>query len=130
MKKFCTPLIEHPTNVLNFEKKKLLPLPKKELKLTACYICEKRLSKRFAKYKNYRKVRDHCSFTGKYRGAAHRIYNLRFNVLKEIPAVFNKLSNYDYHFIIKELVNEFEGQYECRGENTEKYKPFSVPIEK
>ena len=77
MKKFCTPLIEHPTNVLNFEKRKLLPLPKKELKLhqdlTACYICEKRLSKRFTKYKNYRKVRDHCSFTGKYRGAAHRI---------------------------------------------------------
>ena len=34
------------------------------------------------------------------------------------------------HFIIKELANEFEGQFECLGENTEKCKTFSVPIEK
>ena len=39
-------------------------------------------------------------------------------------------SNYDYHFITKELANEFEGQFECLSENTEKYKIFSVPIEK
>ena len=32
--------------------------------------------------------------------------------------------------IIKELANRFEGQSECLGENTEKYKTFSVPIEK
>ena len=38
----------------------------------------KRLSKRFAKDKNYRKVRDHCHFTGKYRVAAHSIRDLRF----------------------------------------------------
>ena len=40
----------------------------------------------------------------------------------EIPAVFHNGSNYDYHFIIKELVNEFEGQFECLGEYTDKYK--------
>ena len=40
----------------------------------------------------------------------------------EIPAVFHNHSNCDYHFIIKELANEFEGQFECLGENTEKYK--------
>ena len=38
-------------------------------------------------------------------------------------------SNYDYYFIIKELANELEGQFECLGKNTEKNKPFSVPIE-
>ena len=38
----------------------------------------------------------------------------------EIPLVFHSVSNYDYHFIIKELVNEFEGQLECLGENREK----------
>ena len=38
----------------------------------------------------------------------------------EIPLVFHSVSNYDYHFIIKELVNEFEGQFECLGENREK----------
>ena len=36
----------------------------------------------------------------------------------------------DYHFIIKELAEEFEGECECLGENTEKYITFSVPIKK
>ena len=48
----------------------------------------------------------------------------------EIPVVFRNGSNYDYHFIMKELAKEFEGQFECPGENTEEYKTFSVPIEK
>ena len=46
----------------------------------------------------------------------------------EIPAVFRNGSKYNYHFIIKELANESEGKFECLGENTEKYKTFSVPI--
>ena len=37
---------------------------------------------------------------------------------------------YDYHFIIKELAEEFKGQFECLGENTEKYITFSIPIKK
>ena len=41
---------------------------------------------------------------------------------------FLKPSNYDYHFIIKELANGFEGQFECLAEK--KYKAFSVPVEK
>ena len=36
----------------------------------------------------------------------------------------------DSHLTIKELAEEFEGQFECLGENTEKYKTFSVPINK
>ena len=48
----------------------------------------------------------------------------------EIPVDFHNGLNYDYHFIIKELANEFEGQLERLGENTEKYKTFSVSIEK
>ena len=36
----------------------------------------------------------------------------------------------DYHFIIRELVKEFEGNFECLGENTEKYITFSLPIKK
>ena len=40
----------------------------------------------------------------------------------EIPAALHNGSNHDYHFIIKNLANEFE--------NTGKYKAFSVPIEK
>ena len=34
--------------------------------------------------------------------------------------MFHNGSTYDYHFIIKNLTNEFEGQFECLGENTEK----------
>ena len=48
----------------------------------------------------------------------------------EIPAVFHNASNYDYHSIIKELANEFEGQFECLGKKKEKYKAFSNPIKK
>ena len=44
--------------------------------------------------------------------------------------MFHNGSTYDYHFIIKELVKEFEGNFECLGENTEKYITFSVPIKK
>ena len=39
-------------------------------------------------------------------------------------------SNYDYHFIMKELVEEFKKQFSCLGENTKKYITFTVPIEK
>ena len=80
--------------------------------------------------KKHYKVRDHCHYTGKYRGAAHNICNLRYKIPKEIPMVFHNGSTYDYHFIIKELVKEFEGNFECLGENTEKYITFSVPIKK
>ena len=55
---------------------------------------------------------------------------MRYKVPKEIPVVFHNGSTYDYHFIIKELAKEFEGNFECLGENTEKYITFSVPIKK
>ena len=42
--------------------------------------------------------------------------------------MFHNGSTYDYHFIIKELAKECEGNFECLGENTEKYITFSVPI--
>ena len=77
-----------------------------------------------------RKVRDHCHFTGKYRGAAHNTCNLRYKVPKNIPVIFHNGSTYDYHFIIKELACEFNGNFECLGENTGKYITFSVPIKK
>ena len=44
--------------------------------------------------------------------------------------MFHNGSTYDCHFIIKELVKEFEGNFEYLGENTEKYITFSVPIKK
>ena len=49
---------------------------------------------------------------------------------KEIHVVFHNGSTYNYHFIIKELAEEVKGQFECLGENTERYKTFSVRIKK
>ena len=57
-------------------------------------------------------------------------YAVTLALPKEIPVVFRNGSTYDYHFIIKELVKEFEGNFECLGENTEKYITFSVPLKK
>ena len=86
-KRFCKSSREHATNLINFEKKKILPFTQKELKshqnVKVCYICGKRFLKKFANHKDYWKVRDPCHYTGKYRSAAQSIYNLKFNVPNE-----------------------------------------------
>ena len=79
-------------------------------------------------WETIKKVRDHCHFTGKYRGAAHSKCNMNYKIAKDIPIVFHNLSSYDGHPIIKELANKFYGEYECLGENTEKYITFSVKV--
>ena len=103
----------------------MIPLTKKEEEdynnQKVCYICKKEFDK---SDKKHHKVR------GKYRGTVHNICNLRYKIPKEIPIVFHNGSTYDYHFIIKERVKEFEGNFECLGENTEKYITFSLPIKK
>ena len=65
-----------------------------------------------------------------YRGAAHDICNLRYKIPKKISVVFHNGSIYNYHFIIKDLAEEFEEEFECLRENTEKYITFLVPIKK
>ena len=131
MKNFCIDLREHATKIINYEKKEMIPLTKKEEKKhnkqNVCHIYKKRFSADDSN-KKYHKVRDHCHYTGTYRGAAHDICNLRYKIPKEIPVVFHNGSTYDYHVIIKELAEEFEGGLECLGENTKKYTTFSVPI--
>ena len=116
--------------IINYEKKKEIKLTNKEKesyeKQTICYICEKE----FSTDKKNCKVRDHCHYTGRYRGAAHSSCNLRYQIPKDIPVVFHNGSTYDYHFIIKQLAREFKGNFECLGENTEKYITFSIPIKK
>ena len=47
------------------------------------------------------KVRDHCHYTGEYRGSLHSLCNLKYRVPKKIPITYHNGSNYDYHFIIK-----------------------------
>ena len=86
-----------------------------------CWICRELLKDD--------KVRDHCHYTGKYRGAAHNICNLKYKKPKFIPVVFHNLSGYDSHLFIKKLgsTNEKE-DIDCIPNNEEKYISFSKNI--
>ena len=91
-----------------------------------CYACKEKLEDKYIKVIKYCKVRDHCHYTGEYRGVAHSICNLKYSIPKEIPIVFRNGGKCNYHFIIK----EFERQFNCLRESTEKYITFSVSIQK
>ena len=100
MKMLCEYLRKHRKNVIDFEKKNV-SVNKRRIKITSrcksmLYLWKKNLI----------------------------ICNLKLNVPNEISVYFRSDSNGDYHFIIKELANEFHGQFECLGEITEKYKTF------
>ena len=60
----------------------------------------------------------------------HSICNLKYSVPKQIPIAFCDGSNYDYHFITKELAEEGKKQFTWLGENTEKIITFTFRIEK
>ena len=106
----------------------MIPLTDRENKFYEnqehCHICKKIFTK------DNKNVKDHCHFTGKYRGAAHNKYNMNYKITKDIPVVFHNGSIYGNHFIIKECFNDFEGEFGYLGENTEKYITFSVKIDK
>ena len=92
-----------------------------------CYFYKENFENKNLKDKKYNKVRDHCHYTEEYRSAAHSTCSLKYSVPKKIPIVFHDRSNYDYHFIIKEIEENFKKQFTCLGE---KEKNFTVPIEK
>ena len=48
---------------------------------TLCHICNEELGKG--------SVRDHCHLSGKFRGAAHEVCNLKYKVPKCFPVVFH-----------------------------------------
>ena len=79
MERFCKDLKEHAIKIINYEKI-MIPLTNEERKLhrkqKVCYICKKRFSTD-TDNKKYHKFRDHCHYTGKHRGAANDICNLR-----------------------------------------------------
>ena len=81
------------------------------------------------KCKNRKKVKDHCHYTGKFRGAGHNISNLRYKVPDNIPITTHNAS-YDTHFIINQLAKEFKGELDCIGENMENYITFFSRIKK
>ena len=138
VEKFSEDLQKILNNRMYFEEKPMLPLTDNEktfyINEKSCYICEKRFctNKNSKNYKNYCKVRDHCHFTGKYRGAAHSICNLKYKVPKFIPILFlfHNGSTYDNHFIIRQISKDFNGYSKCTSQNTEKYITFSMNVVK
>ena len=113
----------------------MIPLTDSEIVLhdsqNVCSLCEKELctdKNNKKEYKRMCKVRDHCHFTGKYRGAAHSSCNLQYKVPKVIPVVFHNGSACDNNFIIRQLAKDYNGYFSCIGENTEKYISFSITI--
>jgi hypothetical protein len=87
---------------------------------TKCWICEEET--------NEDKVRDHCHFTGKYRGAAHKSCNLKLKIKPnetKIPVVFHNLKGYDSHLIMQKI-HKATGNISCIANNTEKYISFSI----
>ena len=89
------------------------------------YICKEKFENRYFKDKKYRKIRDHCHYTGQYRGAAHSLCNLDYSVPNKIPIVSNNGPNYEYYFIIKELAEEFKKRKQWKIYNFN-----AVPMEK
>ena len=81
---------------------------KRHNKQKFCHICKKGFNtddkNGVAFNKKHHKVKDHCHYTKKYRGAAHDICNLRYKIPKEISVVFHNGATYDYHFIINNKI--------------------------
>ena len=91
-------------------------------KASDCWICGEKLEND--------RVRDHCHFTGRYRGPAHNKCNLKYRKPKNISVFFHNLSGYDSHLFIKKIgcsINKNEN-IKCIATNEEKYISFTKTI--
>ena len=108
-----------------FPEKPMDPLTKKQWKRykhsTICHICFKPFNSKEPK------VRDHCHYTGHYRGPAHSLCNLRYRIPSYIPVVFHNLLGYNAHPFIKEL-GKNSRDMEVIAKNKENYISFSVDV--
>ena len=88
-------------------------------KTNICWFCRKKIE--------YKKVADHCHLTGRFRGAAHEVCNLKAKVPEFTPVFMHNLDGYDSHLFIKNMGNEF-GEITAIPNNEEKYVSFSLKI--
>ena len=126
VEKFCEKIISEAKRLYrSFPEVPMLPLTKEQTKEykkdTKCHICFKEL-------KDKGKVRDHCHYTGVYRGAAHFGCNLRYKIPSYIPVVFHNLAGYDAHLFIRELA-KYTKDMGVIAKNVEDYISFSIKVE-
>ena len=114
----CKKLKEHTMKIINYEEKEMIKLTVEENRFykeqEVCHVCKKRfcMDEHYDNYKNYKKVKGHCHYTGKFRGAAHSNCNLNYKVPNNIPIIIHNAS-YDTHFIINQLAEEFKNEPDC-----------------
>ena len=110
--------------IANIEEKEMIfnEEDKKQFnKASDCWIC--------GEYLGNDRVRDHCHFTGRYRGPAHNSCNLKYRKPKSISVFFHNLSGYDSHLFIKKLGSPNKKEnIDCIPNNEEKYISFSKTI--
>ena len=98
--KFCETIIVEAKRLYESAPKK--PMDKLTKEQTVEFVTAKENHIYFKKFSpKDRKVRDHCHYTGKYRGAAHSSCNLRYRIPNYIPVVFHSLAGYDAHLFIR-----------------------------
>ena len=107
----------------------MIPLNSEEWKKfresEVCWLCKKKFGE-----KTLSKVRDHCHYTGKFRGAAHQSCNLKFQRPKFTPVFFHNLQNYDAHLFVRALgLMDEVLSIKCIPNNDEKYISFSLKFE-
>ena len=127
IRKFCDNVIgETRCFYRSFPEKPMEPLTKAQWKDYKCVSSYHICFRPFRKDKP--KVRDHCHYTGRYRGPTHMGCNLQYKIPSYIRIVFHNLSGYDAHLFIKELANYGS----CMGiitKNREDYISFSIKAE-
>ena len=87
---------------------------------THCHVCKKPVGSD--------KVRDHCHFSGRFRGAAHNHCNLKYKIDKQrykLPIVFHNLRGYDAHLFLQNVKQE-HGKISVIPNNSERYISFDV----
>ena len=114
---------------LSLPKKEMIPLNSEEWKKfresEVCWLCKKKFGE-----KTLSKVRDHCHYTGKFRGAAHQSCNLKFQRPKFTPVFFHNLQNYDAHLFVRALgLMDEVLSIKCIPNNDEQYISFSLKFE-
>ena len=117
-------LEEDVKEIANIEPKKIIFTREDEKQFNTssdCWICGEELGND--------RVRDHCHYTGRYRGAAHNSCNLKYSKPKGVPVFFHNLTGYDSHLFIKNLGSSNPKEnIECIPNNEEKYITFTKNI--